>query len=213
MKISVITPTIRPGGLKIVQSCLQNQTFQDFEWLVEVGMPKRGCDLSSAYNRMLRRATGDIIVIYQDFIEIPRSALGAIIKLNHDKTAYTYPVGKVENPSDKPVKWDWRHNKTGKIEPQEWEIDFASAPRSLFFDVGGFDEDFDRGWSWENVNIAQRADKAGYSFECSGMVSAIALDHDLKIKHPFRNVLNNNTDLIAIKNDAIKQGFWKLDYI
>ena len=34
MKISVITPSIRPEGLKILQECLAQQTFKDFEWLV-----------------------------------------------------------------------------------------------------------------------------------------------------------------------------------
>src|ERR1035437_8527622 len=71
MKISVITPSIRCEGLKIVQQSLEKQTFQDFEWLTEIGIPGRGHDLNAAYNRMLRRAKGELIVSLQDFIKAP----------------------------------------------------------------------------------------------------------------------------------------------
>lgn len=34
MKISVITPSVRPEMLEIVKRCLNRQTFKDFEWLI-----------------------------------------------------------------------------------------------------------------------------------------------------------------------------------
>jgi len=34
MKISVITPTVRVEGLRVVAKALREQTFQDFEWLI-----------------------------------------------------------------------------------------------------------------------------------------------------------------------------------
>ena len=78
MKISVLTPSIRPDGLEVLQKSLERQTFQNFEWLVEIGMPKRGCDLSASLNRMLRRAEGEIIVMVQDYIKIPNHSLEEI---------------------------------------------------------------------------------------------------------------------------------------
>ena len=37
MRISVITPSIRPELCKIVEKCLDRQTFKDFEWLLVYG--------------------------------------------------------------------------------------------------------------------------------------------------------------------------------
>jgi hypothetical protein len=70
MKISVLTPSIRPQGLAITQQCLTEQTFTDFEWLTEIGLPNRGHDLNSAYNRMLKRANGELVVSLQDYIKV-----------------------------------------------------------------------------------------------------------------------------------------------
>lgn len=224
--ISVLTPTIRPQFLGVTKNCLEQQTNQDFEWLVEIGFPARGFTLPSDFNKMLKRAAGDVIVVLQDCIRIPDDALEAISKLNHDKTAYTYPVGKTQvgheqsllgNNQD--VQWDWRKS-TEKARgtatlpsPAHWEIDFASAPRSLFFDVGGFDEDFNNGWSWENVEIANRAAYAGYSFEVSAVTEGVAFDHDKHIEHPFRGVRENN-DRRATKSRAMAEaGRVKLSYL
>ena len=78
--ISVLCPTIRPEGLKVFMESLENQTFDSFEVLVELGLPKKfGCDLSASLNRMLRRAKGDIIVMLQDYIKIPDNALEEIV--------------------------------------------------------------------------------------------------------------------------------------
>ena len=67
MKISVITPSIRPEGLKIVRECLLNQTFKDFEWLVDINWTGKH-DLNASFNRLIRRASGELIVFYQDYI-------------------------------------------------------------------------------------------------------------------------------------------------
>lgn len=36
MKISVITPSVRPELIKIVRKCLSRQTFKDFEWIIVI---------------------------------------------------------------------------------------------------------------------------------------------------------------------------------
>ena len=109
---------------------------------------------------------------------------------------------------------DWRfHGKTRKIEAHEWEADFGSAPREAFFQVGGYDEDFDRGWSCENVNLAQRVKELGYAFMVFPGMHAVALDHDATMEHPFRKEENYNGDLLAIKKDQIAQGDFVLGYL
>lgn len=200
--ISVLTPTIRPQFLGITKNALDKQTYTDFEWLVEVGLEGRGFTLPADFNKMLARAKGDTIVILEDCTRVPPDALSVISKLDHEKKAYTFPVGKIQVGHDESVydevAWDWRKS-TGKARgtnalpsPSHWEIDFSSAPKSLFFDVGGFDEEFGKGWSWENVELAYRASKLGYEFFVETGTEGIAFDHDTHMAHPFRGKRENN---------------------
>ena len=213
MKISVITPSIRPEGLKVVQESLANQTFQDFEWLTEIGFGKE-MTLNKDMNKMLRRAKGELIVSLQDYISIPSDGLDRfwLQYLLNKNLFMTSPVGKTLDWKD--IRWDWRGNgKIREIEPAAWEIDWAAAPLKAFQDVGGFDEDFDRGWSWENANLAMRAEKLGYKFIVMTENKAVAYDHDVVMDHPFRDKIPNNDTLAEIKRDAIEKGDWKLGYL
>jgi len=187
MLISVLTPSIRPEGLKIVQECLSEQTFQDFEWLVELGIPKKGNDLNQAYNRMLRRAKGELMVSYQDFIRIKQDGLERFWKAYQDRpdTFFTAPVGKVKNWDDEP-RSDWR-TFTENCMWNGWEIDWACAPLQALKSLGGFDEELDEHtWTFDNVNVGLRAEMAGFKFGCIPTNSARALDHDAFMEHPFR---------------------------
>lgn len=212
MKISVITPSIRPEYLDMTQECLERQTFKDFEWNVVLGLRNGEWTLPSDWNRLIRQCSGDIIVMLQDCIKIPDDALERIAKLDHDMKAYTFPVGKAKY-YDARAKWDWRKHVSGQVRPDQWEIDFASAPRSLFYDVGGFDEEFNKGWSWENVEIAHRAEQAGYNFFCDNKLAVVAMDHDAVMKHPFRTTRQpNNVRAYNSRMDAIN-GDWKKKYL
>ena len=90
MKISVITPSIRPEGLEIVKKALEAQTFDknEFEWLIcsPSPLPKRFTKLNytwvdddsehgfwalnRSYNKLFRQAQGDLLVTLQDWIHI-----------------------------------------------------------------------------------------------------------------------------------------------
>ena len=212
-KISVITPSIRPSGLEVVRDSLANQTFDSFEWLVEFGFGKK-MSFSTDMNKLLRRVKGELVVSYQDYIKIPSDGLQKFWDAYQEdkKTFYTAPVGKTLDW--KTVNWDWRYNgQKRKIDPPEWEMDWACAPLEAFYEIGGLDEDFDRGWSWDNVNIALRAEKAGYKFMVLPGNKAVAYDHDKVMEHPFRDKLANNDTLSEIKRDDIEKGNWKLDYL
>jgi len=211
IKISILTPSIRPEGLKVVYDSLKKQTFDinSIEWLVEIGFPEKGCDLNAAYNRMLRRAKGDIIVSLQDFIKIPENALQEIYNIQREDTLITYPVAKVKEWGDKPI-WDWRAIETKKIEPIEWEADFASACKSMFFKVGGWDEELDKFFSFDNVSIGFRASMIGYKFLCYNKLKAIGLDHDKNMSHPFKKL--RNPDFHNDRLRKFKMGL-KLNYL
>lgn len=184
MRISVITPTIRPEGLVELQRCLAEQTFTDFEWLVEVGLKKEH-DLNKAFNKMVKRAKGELLVFYQDYIRIEKDGLQKFWDAyQKDKnTFFTAPVGKsldYTNP-----KWDWRHYKFGEIDWDKWEIDWGACPKDAMYKIGGFDEYLDNFWSCDNLNAGCRADIEGFKFMNIDNPS-VAYDHDAEIEHPFR---------------------------
>ena len=189
VKISVCSPTIRPEGLKRTQECLAKQTFQDFEWLVEVGIPSRGPDLEAAYNRMIRRAKGELIVSLQDYIQIQDDGLEQFWKAYQadKKTFYTAPVGRTLDYKD--ITWDWRTIPEAKPDWRAWEIDWAAAPREALIEIGGFDEEMSaKYWTVGNVSVGCRADIAHYKFAHLPNNKAIAWDHNKVLEHPFNQI-------------------------
>ena len=188
--ISVITPSIRPEGLKIVQDCLRQQTFQDFEWLVEIGIPPKH-DLNASFNRMINRAKGDLLVFYQDFIKIQDDGLELFWnEYQKDKnTCFTAPVGKVDDFADETARWDWR-NYTEECSWTSCELDWGAIPLHVLKAIGGFDERLDAWWSMDNVSVGKRADILGYKFKNVINNKSVALDHDKKEQHPFRERYN-----------------------
>lgn len=210
-KITVYTPSIRPQFLNITQECLENQTFQDFEWVVEIGLRNRGSSLCSDNNKMLRRAKGERIVWLQDCINILPNALEKIDALSNE--LWTFPVGQIDREGDVP-EWDWRDTFEGELlGPHYWEADFASAPKQAFFDVGGYDETFDQGWGWDNVEVARRMYRTGRKAYCEPRIRGISLRHDKMVKHPFRFELPNNSGRAEESRARCDRGDYKLSYL
>lgn len=219
IKITVISPSIRPEGLLITQKCLAEQTFTEFEWLTEIGLKKEH-DLNKALNRMLKRAKGELIVILQDYIRVPPNYLQKwwdAFKL-HPDTFFTAPVGKVKSLDYKgEVAWDWRawteKDQMGDFMPGKWncwEIDSGAAPLAALKKIGGFDEELDRYWSCDNLNVGCRAEIEGYKFLNYFKNPAVAFDHDAFMPHPFRAKFNpqfNHERMESFRNGL------KIDYL
>lgn len=211
--ISVLTPSIRPEYLKITQECLERQTFQNFEWLVEIGRRNQGFTLPSDMNKMLKRAKGDRIVSLQDCIKINDDALERIDNLSNE--LWTFPVGQVDDFITQEPEWDWRKTYTDGELPDAhyWETDFGCAPRQAFFDVGGYDEDFNNGWSWDNVEIARRMYRAGYKGYCDPTIIGVALRHDKFTAHPFRTKRELNDKRADASKYRCDRGEYVLNYL
>ena len=203
-KVSVLTPSIRPDGLACIQACLQEQTLQDFEWLVEIGLPIRGPDLNRAYNRLLARAHGELIVSYQDYIKIAPRGLQSLWEAyqKHPKAFITCPMIKVKKDGSGVGDWRLHRQPFELIKAAEWETDWGSAPAEALRSVGGWDEDYDQGWSWDNVIVAEKAARLGYEFRVDPSNIAYGLDHDEVMPHPFRGQLENG-ELHAEKMKAL----------
>lgn len=219
MKISCITPSIRPDGLAVTFKTLQAQTFNDFEWLPRLSIPGEKPDLCYQMNQALKEANGELIVFLQDWIEIAPDGLEKAWEAYGGlHRAWTFPVGKVRDlsdalPSDKDVRWDWRadwerEHPDGLIDYQSWEIDYGSVPRELLERVYlargyYFNERYDEGFGWENVELALELKKAGAAFMVDGDNKAIAWDHDAFIRHPYKD--KPNADLWAIHKQCYER--------
>lgn len=188
MRISVITPTIRPEGLVPIRESLMAQTFpvKDFEWLIDINITGKH-DLNESFNKMIKRAKGELIVFYEDWTKIQPDGLERFWKAYQENpnTLFTAPLGKVDNWGDSP-RWDWRNNPEAHCRWHTCELDWGAIPKKILYDIGGFDERLDQWWSMDNVSIGKRADLLGYKFLNVQSNPAVAIDHDKKEPHPFR---------------------------
>ena len=202
MKITILTPTIRPQALPLTAKCLEEQTFKDFEWLTDINDTGEH-DLNRAYNRLLKRSKGELIVFLQDYIKIRPDYLQRFWDAyqGSPRTFFTAPVGKVDDLNNhQEARWDWRAYEDAKPDYKCWEIDSGCAPRAALFEVGGFDEELDKWWSFDNVSVAKRADMLGYKFANLFTNPALAFDHDKFAPHPFRD--KQRKKLIEMRLDS-----------
>jgi len=203
-KISIITPSIRPRGLEVVFNSLQEQTFKDFEWLPRLSIPGEKPDLCRQCNRALGEATGEWVVFWQDWIKAPPDMLETIAQMPLD-FAHTFPVAKLQGDDfdSEDLKTDWRAVPIvpDEIDLSHWEIDFGIVPLSHLKKVKErfgyfFDEDYDSGFGWENVDLAERLSLCGTRFRLARKMVK-AFDHDKATQHPFKH--KTNQDLWIIK--------------
>lgn len=203
MKISVITPSIRPSGLTTTFQTLSKQTLprSEWEWLPRLSIPGDKPDLCKQVNAAMRESRGELIVFLQDHIEIAPDALEKCWEtyLSHPDTCYTMPVGKKHGDT---VDWDWRHywkHRDG-ITSDRWEIDFGMCPAKAIKDIG-FDERYDDGFGWENTDTAYILSKEGWQFAVDRENPSVAFDHDAHEPHPYRR--KTNADLWLKRKEVI----------
>jgi hypothetical protein len=180
-KISVITPTIREAGLDVVNIALKRQTFKDFEWLIGSSFkPQYGTwieddftggvwTLNRIYNKLIKAASGDIIVSIQDFTFFNPDTLkrfyyhlnanpAAVISGIGDKYQTVYPLPQNKLWSDPRRTGD---TSLRRCFFNEIEGNFCSLSKKTLEEIGGFDESLDfmgYGMDWygvlDRLNIA-----------------------------------------------------------
>ena len=206
-KISVVTPTIRgQAALQPNKESLFTQNFpiEEWEWIVEEGDGKTH-DLNAAFNRMLKKAKGELVVFMEDWTKATPEGLRKFWEAyqSSPNTFWTAPLGKVDDIALSPgtqIDWDWRAHADVKEMPyNDWEIDWGCAPRQALLDVGGFDEELDKYWAFDNVSVAYRAYLKGYKFGNLFDNPAIAYNHNKFVPHPFKNNFNPQASNERIK--------------
>lgn len=206
-------PKYPSNGIVSVKACLEEQTFKDFEHIIKLSEPKEKCDLCKKLNEGLKEARGKYIVMLQDWIAIEPDGLEKFLKVADDNKFITGSMGVTLDWKN--IGWDWRSYRQGfqEIQYYEWEADWAIAPRKAFFDVGGYDEEYDEYWSLENVNLAYRVSKMGYTFWVLPNNKGIQYAHDKFEKHPFRLKWNPMIHNYKLREIDMGQSPIKLNYL
>lgn len=235
MKISVIYCTARHGGIDILERSMEHQTHDNFEVIVldelhrttpfiDVKPPEKKpgmyWNLSASLNEGVRHATGDLIVLLQDYIWVPKDGLAKYAeRFEQEHKSIVTGIGHqykepshIDNREGLYSIWEnWPGIPCGEktfIDPRaaatgfhltipvEWEANWGSFPRQAWEDIGGFDEDFDHGWGYDNVNFSERCQLAGYHIFADTYNEVLCYDH-IRIfgEHKTRDEAPNNQKL------------------
>ena len=261
MKVSVIYPTARHGGLDILEKCMKEQTHEDFEVLIldelrRNFMPNRSTkfifveppnkkagmfwNLSASLNAGVRAAKGELIVLLQDYIWVPKEGLaryvekaiqepkGLISGVGHQ---YEFPAYN-DDPTGAYSIWkDWPGEPSGEktftdprmerpgfylCNPVEWEANWSCFRKEVWETIGGFDEEFDAGWGYDNVNFSERAQLAGYHLFLDTHNEVKCYSHiNIFKEQKVRDAAPNNQKMWYKKYMDLDRGMapWKLNYL
>lgn len=190
--ISVITVSIRPERLEIVKKCLDRQIGVEFEWIVEDFVDtSKTWSFNTATNKAIKKAQGELLVFVQDSIWFNPDALHKFWQ--HYKNNSKGCVSGVGDQYDKldeygkPIHKVWLDPRKRldlgtfyECNPEDWEINFASLPKVLVEEIGGFDEEMDKYYGMDNVAVAYRLDQIGAKFYLDQTNESFSYQHPRK---------------------------------
>lgn len=168
---AVLTVSKRRGWKDDARIQIMRQTVKVPHWIIiqeGTNAPPRvrACNLNASLNEGLRKIMKitpevEYVIFYQDFIELPSDCFAKLLHLADGKTFVTTATINSDGSNDS--------RYTGidgirQIRPEEWETNVAIAPMKILKELGGFWEELDNGWSWDNVHLAQRAAMLGCRF-------------------------------------------------
>lgn len=201
MKISVVTVSVRPEMLDVVKKCLARQTLDSFEWIVGspfdykdaiwvADPPMREGDyyrLNGAWNACIRKAKGQLFVSIVDGLWFPPDTLERLWDdYQKNKESCVTCIGHQYDQliNGKPEHLVWRDPRARldqgsyyEVGPREMELCIASIPTKGLYEVGGFDEEYDRGCAVSEKELCYRLDKLGYKFYIDQNIEYRAIQH------------------------------------
>jgi len=186
--ISVITPSIRPEGLALVEKALKRQTFKDFEWIVDTSSEKNEGDywgIYKAYNRLLKKCKGELLVTVQDytffnpeglekfwfhFQQEPKTIVSGVGNKYSDDT---WTVKTWQDPRERDDQGTFYQCFYNDI-----ELNYSAWPKEAFYAVGGFDEYLDKYSSLCGLDVLDRLNMiGGWDFKLDQTNKSYSLEH------------------------------------
>ena len=220
-KICVITPTIRPEGLKLVEKALDEQTFTDFDWIIGSSFPPK-CDwadwvedkfkggywtLNRIYNKLIKATDAPLIVSWQDFTYGDDTILERLWEhyQKNNKSLVSVTGHKYLDDTFALESWfDPRRTNSLFTETSfnnvEWNL--CSCPRKALVEIGGFLEDLDfEGFGMDGYCVNQRLNELGYKFFLDNEVKSYSLMHGRVDKWEKNNLIHRWGDIVQKYGD------------
>lgn len=188
-KITVITPTNRGDeALTLVIKSLKQQTFKDFEWILQRPDSKPeglAWTLNRDYNTAIRKAKGDLIISWQDYTYAKPDTLERFYDhfTTEPNTLVTAVGNKYENESWTVLAWkDPRiRDDQGTYYPcyfSDIEWNLCSIPKNAIYSVGGFDESLDTKYGMDGFSVNDRINlMGGYDFKIDQSIKSYSIPH------------------------------------
>ena len=203
MSISILTPSCRPEGLKLVEKALKRQTYKSFEWII--GSPTKPTidiphiwvkdkhkkkdeywTIYTSYNDMVRKAKGELIISLQDYTYINPDGIEKMWGHYQDepKTIVTGVGNKYEDEEWIVETWTDPRRRSDQgsfygVYHNDIEINFASFAKKAFYAVGGFDEKWGNRFSSVcGLDILERLNIiGGWDFKIDQTNETFSLEH------------------------------------
>ena len=223
VSISVIIPSIRDVSLN--EKCLKRQTFTNFETIITrpVGEKPKGLfyTLSRDYNRAFRQARGELIISYQDLIEIKPDCLQRFWEhYQNDKTIIVGAIGDQYSNFNPPIKtWvDPRrrldYGSFYQVNPIDIEFTLCAIPKKAIYEAGGIDEEYDFGSACGEKEMVIRMDRLGYKPYTDQSIEYRALSHP-RLTEDWDSYYRIASDIFARHVKELNEGkrSLKLDYV
>lgn len=225
MKITVITPSVRPEGLEIVKKALDGQTFKDFEWLVNDKRYEGGFwGLNRAYNELFREAKGELIVTLQDWIYVNPDGLqkfwdaheqhpDAVISGVGDQYESLDKWGKPQIKIWSDPRKTLANGSFYECYPNDAEWNWCAIPTKRLFEVGGMDEELDfLGFGGDQLQVGERLDAIGTKFYLDQTNESYTIRHDRSSFGGQKNWDDNhilfNGKYAKRKQELVNSGQW-----
>ena len=215
MDVSIITPSIRKEGLEIVRKALVNQTFENYEWIIGSPFDPIICSnwvrddfeggfwsLNRIYNKMIKKAKGELIISWQDYTYAKPDALSRFWNcyLQEPNTLVGGVGNKYKDDTWSAKTWQdprQRMDQGSYYECYPWDVEanFCSIPKKAIYDVGGFDEKMDfEGFGFDARGVFERIDMLDYKFKLDQANESFSLEHDRPKGWDKHNMIDKWTD-------------------
>lgn len=216
-KISIITPTIRANGLKLVKQALAYQDFKDWEWIIcspetmrkevkeAIGdfpftfignpplKPWQVWDLNYSYNRLIEKSQGELLVSWQDYTFADPDLLSTLWRYYVDDPKSMVSVLGNKYPDDDFDIPAWIDPRYGRNDYnwQDLEWNMLSIPRKILYKIGGFNEEMDSHFGLDGFNVNHRLVDAGIAnFKLERNVKTYSLFHGRDSKWTAKNYIS-----------------------
>ncbi len=174
----VAKQTAQPKGWVCIHED-PDQTINYGGWSLYKAPPKtRLSNLNKSLNAGIKRALAlkpQYIIFYQDYIDLPKDCFSKLLGEANERTLVTTCTPNYDGSDDSRYLGV---DLPRPCRPEEWETNVAIVSASLLKDLGGFEEELDNGWSWDNVHFAQRAAMLGAKFVVDESNRPTLLNHE-----------------------------------